>query len=68
MKTVSYKKLKILLIDKDMTKKDLCSHFSPTTVSKLWKDEFVSMDVLRQLCELLDCDICDIMSFIDTPE
>lgn len=63
MRKVSYKKLKKLMIDKDVSKRDLCNEFSPTTVSKLWKNEYVNMDILRRLCERLDCDIGDIMSF-----
>ena len=46
--TVSYKKLWKLLIDRDMKKKDLQADagISPSSISKLSKNEYVSMDVL----------------------
>ena len=44
--TVSYKRLWKLLIDRDMKKKDLqaAAGISPSSISKLSKNENVSMD------------------------
>lgn len=55
-----------MLIDKDMIKKDLRlqTGFSTTTMSKLSKDENVSMDVLEKICSVLNCDVGDIMEFV----
>ena len=63
---VSYKKLWKLLIDKDMIKKDLQvkSGVSWSSITKLSKGENVSMDVLKRICETLDCDIGDIMELV----
>ena len=63
---VSYKKLWKLLIDKDMMKKDLraMTGVSTTTMSKLSKDENVSMDVIEKICTVLNCDVGDIMEFV----
>jgi DNA-binding Xre family transcriptional regulator len=63
---VCYKKLWKMLIDKDMIKKDLRlqTGFSTTTMSKLSKDENVSMDVLEKICSVLNCDVGDIMEFV----
>ena len=71
---VCYKKLWKMLIDKDMIKKDLRlqTGFSSTTMSKLSKDENVSMDVIEnvsteivsKICSVLNCDVGDIMEFI----
>lgn len=63
---VSYKKLWKMLIDKDMIKKDLRlqTGFSTTTMSKLSKDENVSMDVIEKICTVLNCDVGDIMEFV----
>ena len=49
---VSYKKLWKLLIDKDMKKKDLQSvaDISWTTITKMSKNEKVSMDMLMKIC------------------
>ena len=63
---VSYKKLWKLLIDKDMNKSQLekkaeITHYSMT---KLSKGLDVSTDVLRKICDALDCTIDDIMEFV----
>jgi putative transcriptional regulator len=63
---VSYKKLWKILIDKDMKKKDLQAKagISWASVTKLYKGETVSMDVLIKVCKALDCDIGDIVELI----
>ena len=60
---VSYKKLWKLLIDKDMKKKDLqeLAQLSTSSISKLSKNEYVSMEVLIKVCSVLNADIGDIM-------
>lgn len=60
---VSYSKLFKLLIDKKMKKKDLMSaaKISPSTMAKLGKDEYVSVEVLVKVCHALSVDIGDIM-------
>ena len=63
---VSYKKLWKLLIDKDMTKKDLqaFSGISWSSITKLSKGEKVSMEILMKICQVLKCDIGDIMELL----
>jgi len=63
---VCYKKLWKMLIDKDMIKKDLRlrTGFSTSTMSKLSKDENVSMDIIEKICKVLNCDVGDIMEFV----
>lgn len=63
---ISYKKLWKLLIDKDMKKKDLQSKadISWTTITKMSKNEKVSLDMLMKICETLHCNIGDIMEFV----
>ena len=68
--TVSYKKLWKLLIDKDMNKSDLereagITHYS---LRLLTQGKDVSTDVLRRICDTLDCTINDIMEFIPDEE
>ena len=60
---VSYKKLFKLLIDRNMKKKDLqeAAGLSPASVTKLAKDEYVSMEVLVKVCAALKVDIGEIM-------
>lgn len=63
---VSYKKLWKLLIDKDMSKADLrkAAEIAPNTMTKLRRDEEVSMSVLIKIASYLDCDISDICEFV----
>ena len=63
----SYKKLWKLLVDKDMSKADLhkASGLSSSTMTKLRKGEDVSMEALRKICISLDCNIGDIVEFVD---
>jgi len=64
---VSYKKLFKLLIDRDMKKKDLrtAAGLSPASVSKLAKDEYVSIEVLVKVCHALHMDVGDIMEVLN---
>ena len=59
---VSYKKLWMQLIQKDITKSTLRKElgFSTSTMSKLNKGEEVSLSVLLRLCDYLNCDIGDV--------
>ena len=63
---VCYKKLWKMLIDKDMIKKDLRlqTGLSTSTMSKLSKDENVSMDIIEKICIVVNCDVGDIMEFV----
>ena len=63
---VSYKKLWKLLIDKDMKKKDLqiAANISSGAISKLGRNENVTIAVLMKICNALKCDIGDIMEIV----
>ncbi len=63
----SYKKLWKLLIDRDLKKKDLqrLAGISNYTVSKLNRGDNVTTDVLGKICKALNCNIDDIMEFVD---
>ena len=64
---ISYKKLWKLLIDKNMIKKDLriAAGLSTNVIAKLGKNENVSTEVLGKIWFVLDCEITDIMEFVD---
>ena len=64
---ISYKKLWKLLIDKNMIKKDLrlAAGLITNVIAKLGKNENVSTEVLGKICKVLNCEITDIMEFID---
>ena len=59
---ISYKKLWMLLIQRDITKVRLKRDLglAAGTMSKLNKGEDVALSVLLRICEYLDCDIGDI--------
>ena len=65
--TLSYNKLWKLLIDKGMTKTEmrLKADISTTTLAKLGKNETVSMEVLLKICQVLECNVGDIMDVIN---
>ena len=62
MKDISYKPLWKLLIDKDLSKKELAlvAGVSQSSVAKMSRGETISMDVILKICSALDCDIGDI--------
>lgn len=70
MRTVSYKKLFKLLIDRDMKKKDLQAQagISSTSMSKLARGEQVSLNVLLKICSALNVDIGEVVEFIPEEE
>lgn len=63
---ISYKRLWKLLIDNNMKKTDLrkATKISAATMSKLYNDEPVSLDVLMKICTVLKCDIGDIIEMV----
>ena len=63
---ISYKKLWKLLIDKDMSAVDLrlATGIAPNTMTKLRRDEEVSMAVLVKICTALNANIGDILDLI----
>ena len=67
MMGISYKKLWILLIEKDISpatlRKDLS--IATGTMTKLRRNEDVAMSVLLRICEYLDCNIGDICDAIN---
>ena len=67
---ISYKKLWKLLIDKDMTAVDLrqATGIAPNTMTKLRKDEEVSLSVLVKICTALNVNIGDIIDLIPDQE
>ena len=63
---VSYKKLWKLLIDKEMNKTDLrnATGISSATMAKMTNSEEVTMSVLTKICEVLNCNIGDVVDFV----
>ena len=63
---ISYKKLWVLLAQREMTKAEFRKHadIAPATLTKLNKNEIVAMPILIKICEKLDCDLSDIVELV----
>lgn len=63
---ISYNKLWKLLVDKKMSKADLrkAAGIAPNTMTRLRRDEEVTLTVLHKICVTLEVDIGDIMEFL----
>lgn len=63
---ISYKRLKVTLAEKDMSKTDLRERIkiSTNTLAKFEKGEPVSLSVLEKICLELDCRIEDIVEIL----
>ena len=63
---VSYKPLFRLFVDRDMSKADLmrAAHISPNTMTKIRKNEEVSMTILNKICAVLQVSYGDIIEYI----
>ena len=59
----NYNKLWKLLIDKGMTKTDLRMQtgMSTSTLAKMSYNENVSMEIILRICEILECNVGDIV-------
>ena len=62
---ISYNKLWKLLVDKKMSKADLrkAAGIAPNTMTRLRRDEEVTLSVLNRICVALDVNIGDVMEF-----
>lgn len=60
---VNYKRLWKILIDVDMTKSELRrqTEIASSTLSKMSRNEYVSLEVLVRICCTLDCELSDIV-------
>lgn len=63
---VSYNKLWKLLVDKKMSKSDLRkkAQIAPNTMTKLRRDDEVSLTILSKICKTLNVDFGDIMNYV----
>lgn len=61
---VDYKPLWKLMIDKNISRSELAdvTKVSPSTFTKMRKNEFVSLEVLGRIAVALDCKLDDLVS------
>ena len=63
---VSHNKLWKLLVEKKMSKADLrkAAEIAPNTMTKLRRDEPVTLAILGRICQVIEADFGDIMEYI----
>ena len=68
--SVSYDSLWKSLIDKRISQTDMrkVTGIAPNTMTKMKKDEDVSLRVLGKICKALDCDFKDMVEYIEDEE
>lgn len=66
---VTYKKLFHLMIDKGITNADLMetAGFSANIITRLKRDNYVSLDSIEKICQALNCKVDDILEFTQIP-
>ena len=65
--SVTYKKLRLMLVEKNMKKKDLQEQaaLSHHEMLKLRNDMSITTDTIGKICKALDCQADDIMEFVE---
>ena len=63
---VTYKKLFHLLIDRGIPTTELTEKagFSANILTRLRRDQYVSLDSVEKICFALDCKVDDILDFV----
>ena len=66
-KTISYKKLWKLLIDKNMKRIEMqhLTGISANILARMGKNQYVSMETVEKICKKMNCTIDEMMEFID---
>ena len=65
---VSYKKLWKLRVDLNMSQSDLrkATGLAPGTMTKIRRNEDISMDAIKRICQVCNCNVGDIMDVFPT--
>ena len=63
---VSYKKLFHLMIEKDMSNVELQRRagFSGNILTRLKRNNYVSLESIETICKVLECKVDDILEFV----
>ena len=63
---ISYKKLFHLMIDNGMTNAELMEKggFSANIITRLKRNNYVSLDSIEKICKVLNCGVDDILEFL----
>lgn len=68
MRTISYDPLWKTLVDSHMNKMQFkeAAGLSKGTITKMGKNESITVDTLVRICNVLDCDVNDVLEIKDT--
>lgn len=63
---VSYDRLFHMMIDRKITNAQLMNMcgFSANIITRLKKDEYISLESVEKICRTLDCGVDDILEFV----
>lgn len=66
---ITYQPLLKKLEKKKMTLRDLMleTGIAPNTMTRIRKNETVSLEVLEKFCHVLKCDFKDVIGYVDEP-
>lgn len=67
---ISYKKMFVLIVEKDMTNAQVrrMAGLSTSTFDKLKKNKLVALDVLIRISTVLQCQVGDLIEIISYPD
>jgi len=63
---ISFEPLQITLIKKKISKMEFIKKvgISPSTAARMWKNEYIAMKIINDICNALECDLPDVIKFI----
>ena len=63
---VSYKKLFHVMIEKGITNAQLQKQagFSANIITRLKRDDYISLESIESICKVINCKVCDILDFV----
>lgn len=65
---ISYEPLLKTLKKRNMKRSDLRAYMSSSTVAKISNNEFLSLKTIHTMCEILHCQIEDIVMYVNEDE
>jgi len=67
---VSYKKLFHLLVDQDISNRELqkMTGFSGNIITRMKREQYISLESVEKICSALNCKVDDILEFISKEE
>lgn len=67
---ISFEPLQILLIKRNISKMDFIRlmSISPSTAAKMWKNEYVAMKIVDDICNMLHVPMTDVIKHVPDEE